>query len=282
MERNKAQTRFLWTAHTSQPKYNSQQAPGIRAGLRGSNETRPQPARFPAYLCEHRRRRSARRDLWSKQRARGGAEHGGGRGLGAAQAPPPSLPAGLRAPERLFSVCARGRRVWFGLPFPLTPGLAAPAFFVATPSLLSCSSLLLSLLPSSFPLLPPPPRTAGRGTSSGQQPGEAARRGLTGPARAPRLRGGEQRVGPRPRRARARASFPGPPPPSAGPSRRRRVLPRPPRRGAPRPGPRALPAPPPLVGARNRCHAAFPYSSSRAGMPKLFPGRGRRVPASSP
>lgn len=158
-----------------------------------------------------------------------------GGGWGRAEAPPPSLPAGLRAPERLFRVCARGGRVRFGSPLPLIPGLAAPAFSAATPSLPSCRPFS-SLLPSSFPSSPPPPpspppRTAGRGTSAGEQPGEEARPGLAAPARAPRPRGGGRRVGPRPRRARApgllprasrsaRGAFPeeaGPPaPPASG------------------------------------------------------------------
>lgn len=144
----------------------------------------------------------------------------------------------------------------------------------------SASSLPPSLppLPSSFPSSPsppPPPRTAGRETSSGQQPGEAAGPGLAGPARTLWPLGGGWRAGFRPRRARALGLFPRASLPPAGPSRRRRVLPRPPPRGAPRPGPWASLAPPPLAGPRNRCHAAFPHSSDCAAMPKLFPGRGR-------
>ena len=103
-------------------------------------------------------------------------EAGGGRGR--AQAPPPSLPAGLRAPERLFSVCAGGRRVWLGSPFPLTPGPAAPAFSAATPPLPSCRSL--PPLPSSFllPLLAAPVAAAAAAAQDrrpGDELGAAAR-----------------------------------------------------------------------------------------------------------
>lgn len=112
-----ASLRVQWGALNSQQNYNSQLAPGARAGRRDPGPTRPHPATAPGVPCESRRPRSARRDLWFGPRVGvgPGMEAGGGRGR--AQAPPPSLPAGLRAPERLFSVCAGGRRVWLGSPF---------------------------------------------------------------------------------------------------------------------------------------------------------------------
>lgn len=100
------------------------QLPACHGSQGGPPRPRPDqaPARqAPGVPCESRRRRSARWDLWFRQRVGGGAGMEAGGGRGRAQAPPPSLPAGLRAPERLFSVCAGGCRVWLGFPLPLTP-----------------------------------------------------------------------------------------------------------------------------------------------------------------
>lgn len=201
-----------------------------------------------------------------------GAGHGGWRGLGAGTGPSPVTScwaAGARAAlQRLRR--QRPRQIRLGLP--LTPGPAAPAFFEATPPLPSRRPFPLALPPSLLRRRPGPP-------AGGRAPGSSQVRRPDRAWRGPRGRRGRGAVGggwglglggpARP------ASFPGPHPRPWG-------LPRgggsscAPSVGAPH-GLDPSPSTP-----RNRCHAAFPHSSSRAGMPKLFPGRGRRVPASSP
>ena len=113
-------------------------------------------------------------------------EAGGGRGR--AQAPPPSLPAGLRAPERLFSVCAGSGRVWLGFPLPPTPGPAAPASSAATPPFPSRRPFLLFLPPF-------PPRRRLR-----RRPGLPAGRRVRGSSQVRRQ--GQAWRGPRGRRGR--------------------------------------------------------------------------------
>lgn len=151
------------------------------------------------------------------------AGHGGGRGPGAGAGPSPVTSCRAAGAGAALQRLRRRPPRLARLPLPLTPGPAAPASSAATPPLPSRRFFLLSRLPSSFPSSSsPPPRTAGRGTSSGQQPGEAAGPGLAGPARAraQRPRGGGRRVGLRPRRACEPSLLPRAFLPPAGPSRR--------------------------------------------------------------
>uniref|UniRef100_A0A673VLF4 Double-stranded RNA-binding protein Staufen homolog 1 n=1 Tax=Suricata suricatta TaxID=37032 RepID=A0A673VLF4_SURSU len=103
----------------------------------------------------------------------GGAGHGGGRGPGAGAGPSPVTSCRAAGAGAALQRLRRWppRLAW--LPLPLTP----PARRLPPPPwplrlFPPAVPFLLSLLPSSFPSSPspPPPRTAGRGTSSGQQP----------------------------------------------------------------------------------------------------------------
>ncbi|KAK2499002.1 hypothetical protein MC885_015056 [Smutsia gigantea] len=106
----------------------------------------------PGVPCECRRRCSVCRDLWSRPRVGVGPSMEAGGGRGRAQAPPPSLPAVLRAPKRFFSVCAGGRSFSLGSSFPLTPRPGGASLIRGTPPHPSRRPFLLSLLP------PFPPR----------------------------------------------------------------------------------------------------------------------------
>lgn len=141
----------------------------------------------------------------------GGAEHGGGRGPGAGAGPSPVTSCRVAGAEAAPQRLRRRSQLLAGLPFPLTLGSAAPAFFAvlrlilpAVPS--SSPFFLLSLLASAATA-----QTAGRGASSGQQPGEAAGRAWRGPrgSSGRELVGGGWGLGfDGPTRP---ASFPGPP-----------------------------------------------------------------------
>ncbi|XP_012414070.1 female-specific protein transformer-like [Trichechus manatus latirostris] len=91
--------------------YNSQPAPGPRAG-RGSRSGSRRALRAQALPQRPP-------ELVVRVRVGVGPGMEAGGGWERAPAPPPSLPARLRSPERLLSVCAGGcRRVSFGYPFP--------------------------------------------------------------------------------------------------------------------------------------------------------------------